>query len=265
MQKYNFKSSKLIIGFFILLSFKLTKMNLFYVENIKATTAGRLGKYYQLSEEDSKHIIRVLRLKLEDQLYLTDGKGFFYRTKIVDDHPKHCKVEIRETIKKHKAREVYIHIAIAPTKNIDRFEWFIEKATEIGIDEITPILCERSERKTIRLDRTEKVLISSMKQSLKAYKPQLNPLTSFEKIVTSNNSATRCIAHCEPIDKIHLKNVEIINKEILVLIGPEGDFTTGEIEFARENGFAEISLSKSRLRTETAGIVACNTINLISE
>lgn len=233
-------------------------MNLFYVENIK-------GKYYQLSVEESKHVIKVLRLKLDDQLYLTDGKGFFYRTKIVDDNPKHCKVEIRETIKKHKPGDVYIHIAIAPTKSIDRFEWFIEKTTEIGIDEITPILCERSERKAIRSDRTEKVLISSMKQSFKAFKPKLNPVTKFKDIIANNGFATKCIAHCEQVNKISLKNVEIKNKEILILIGPEGDFTSSEIELAKKYEFEEVSLNKSRLRTETAGIVACNTINIITE
>lgn len=240
-------------------------MNLFYIENIIAAPTGRHEKYYQLSVEDSKHVIKVLRLKLEDQIYLTDGNGFLYRTKIVDDNPKHCKVEIRETIKKHKPRDVYIHIAIAPTKSIDRFEWFIEKATEIGVDEITPILCERSERKTIRLDRTEKVLISSMKQSLKAFKPKLNAITKFKDILIENNFTTKCIAHCEPIDKVSLKNVEIRNKEILILIGPEGDFTSTEIELAKKYEFEEVSLNKSRLRTETAGIVACNTINIITE
>jgi len=233
-------------------------MNIFFTQNIE-------GKYYQFSEEDSKHCIKVLRLGLNDTVHLTDGNGFLYRCKIIDEHPKHCKVEIRETIKKHKPRTNYIHIAIAPTKSIDRFEWFIEKVTEIGIDEITPILTTRSERKTIRLDRTEKVIIAAMKQSLKAFKPKLNPVTKVKNLIEKEFTGTKCIAHCEPIDKISLKEIQIKNHEILVLIGPEGDFTPEEIEMARKAGFEEINLSNSRLRTETAGIVACNTINVIAE
>ncbi|NOZ45685.1 MAG: 16S rRNA (uracil(1498)-N(3))-methyltransferase [Chlorobi bacterium] len=233
-------------------------MNIFYTTNIK-------GKYYQLTEEESKHCIKVLRLSMGDKVQLTDGKGFFYIATIIHDHPKHCKVEIIETIKKHKPRDVYIHIAIAPTKSMERFEWFLEKSTEIGIDEITPIITERSERKTVRHDRMEKVLISAMKQSQKAFLPKLNKLTPFYDFISHNNTATKFIAHCEPREKMQLKNITVVNNEVLVLIGPEGDFSSEEINKALANNFIEVSLSNNRLRTETAGIVACHTINLLFE
>lgn len=230
-------------------------MNLFYVTKLK-------GKFYKLSTEESRHVVKVLRLGVNDPVHLTDGMGFIYRCKIVDANPNKCKVEIRETIKKHKPRDIYIHIAIAPTKSMDRFEWFIEKVTEIGVDEITPILTDRSERKTIKNERLEKVMIAAMKQSLKAFKPKLNELTTYTDFIHNNHSATKCIAHCIPVQKAFLKNILIDQNEITVLIGPEGDFTADEIKLAVEHDYLEVSLSTSRLRTETAGIVACNTINL---
>ena len=156
-------------------------------------------------------------------------------------------------------------MAVAPTKNIDRFEWFLEKSTEIGIDEITPLLTEHSERKIIKPERLEKVIIAAMKQSLKAYKPKLNELTPFRKIIAANSFEEKYIAHCYDGEKQGLKTIAGKGKNILILIGPEGDFSTDEIKVARETGFTEISLGNSRLRTETAGVVACHIINLVNE
>ncbi|MEN8116270.1 MAG: RsmE family RNA methyltransferase, partial [Bacteroidota bacterium] len=157
------------------------------------------------------------------------------------------------------------HIVIAPTKNIDRFEWFLEKCTEIGIDEITPILSEHSERKVIKPGRLEKIVVSAMKQSVKAYLPKLNELTSFNDLVKTSDAPAKFIAHCNGGEKPHLKNNIEPGKNVLILIGPEGDFSPAEVELAKENGFKEISLGTSRLRTETAGVVACHIVNLIND
>ncbi|MBU8893748.1 MAG: 16S rRNA (uracil(1498)-N(3))-methyltransferase [Bacteroidales bacterium] len=233
-------------------------MHLFYTPDISEET-------YTLDEIESKHCIKVLRLNTGDQIELIDGKGTFYEAKIIDPNPKKCKIEITKTIKEFGKRNHYLHIAIAPTKNMDRFEWFLEKATEIGVDEITPILCDRSERKIIKLERLEKIIISAVKQSIKAYKPKLNSLTNYSDFVKLNFNGSKYIAHCEENEKQSLKTSYKTGNNALILIGPEGDFSTKEIELAKILNFHEISLGQSRLRTETAGLVACLTINLRSE
>ncbi len=233
-------------------------MQLFYTPDIKTNI-------YTLTEIESKHCIRVLRLSTNDKIQLIDGKGNFYEAKIIDPNPKKCIVEIIETKKDFGKRNHYLHIAIAPTKNIDRFEWFLEKATEIGIDEITPIICKHSERKMIKAERLEKIIISAIKQSIKAYKPKLNNLTNYSDFIRQNFNGVKYIAHCEENKKTDLKNSYSKGQNVIILIGPEGDFSPNEINLAKQNNFQEISLGESRLRTETAGVVACHTINLLNE
>lgn len=233
-------------------------MHLFYTPDIT-------GKIYTLDPIESKHAVKVLRLAVGDEIQLIDGKGGFYTAKIENADPKRCIVEIISEQKEYGKRDHYLHIAIAPTKSNDRFEWFLEKATEIGIDEITPVVCEHSERKTIKPERFEKIIVSAVKQSIKAYKPTLNPLTDFRDFIRSGSQHDKFIAHCEENEKTLLKSAYHKGKGAVILIGPEGDFSTKEIELAREYNFKEISLGKSRLRTETAGIVACHTINILND
>jgi 16S rRNA (uracil1498-N3)-methyltransferase len=233
-------------------------MHLFYTPDLS-------GKIYTLNESESKHCIKVLRLAMNDQVQLIDGKGGFCTAQIIDANPKKCSVEIIKEVKEFGKRNHYLHIAIAPTKNNDRFEWFLEKATEIGIDEITPIICEHSERKVVKPERLEKIIISAVKQSIKAYKPKLNNIISYQDFIASKFQGDKFIAHCEENEKTALKSAYRKGTNALVLIGPEGDFDPNEIALAKENNFQEISLGESRLRTETAGVVACHTINLLNE
>ncbi|OFX82342.1 MAG: 16S rRNA (uracil(1498)-N(3))-methyltransferase [Bacteroidetes bacterium GWF2_33_16] len=232
-------------------------MHLFYTPDLS-------GLNYTLDETESKHCTRVLRLTNKDIVHLIDGKGGFHKAEIIDPNPKRCTVQIIESIKDVGKRNHYLHIAIAPTKNMDRFEWFIEKATEIGIDEITPLLCEHSERKVIKTDRLEKIIIAAMKQSKKAYKPQINGMTEIRQFLSQNFNGDKFIAHCEDYQKNQLKTIYNKGNNALILIGPEGDFSPEEIQLSKDNAFIEISLGDSRLRTETAGIVACHTINLLN-
>ena len=232
-------------------------MNIFYVPNIKNNLA-------QLSEDEAKHCVRTLRKQVGDTLFLIDGIGGFYEGRIIEASKKSCTVEIAKATLEHGKRDYYLHIAIAPTKNITRFEWFLEKATEFGIDEITPILCKHSERKNVRLDRLNKVILSATKQSLKAYLPKLNELISFKKYITKYAQETDkqlFIAYCAEGEKVHLKSLYEAKKDCCILIGPEGDFSPEEIKLALEAGFQAISLGKERLRTETAGIAACHGIH----
>ena len=233
-------------------------MQLFYVPNVQ-------GNEIILDETESKHAIRVLRLDAGDKVQVVDGNGGFYTAKITEPHSKKCKLVITESIQEYGKRDFRLHIAIAPTKNNDRLEWFLEKATEIGIDEITPIYCERSERKTIKPDRLEKVLISALKQSVKSRLPKLSPMTSFKKFISKAEITDRFIAHCNQPGLPHLKNEIKNGKSVIVLIGPEGDFSPEEVKLAKEKGYREISLGNSRLRTETAGVVACHIVNLAND
>jgi 16S rRNA (uracil1498-N3)-methyltransferase len=232
-------------------------MHLFYTPDIQTAI-------YQLDEEESKHCIKVLRLKTGDKVNLIDGRGGFYLAEIIDEHPKRTVLNIIDTTLEFGKRNHYLHIAIAPTKNIDRFEWFLEKATEIGIDEITPIICDRSERKEIKTDRSNKIITSAIKQSLKAYHPKLNNYISFKTFISQASADLKLIAHCEEDKKFAIANAFKLHQKYLILIGPEGDFSPSEIELALQNGFIPITLGESRLRTETAALEACFEINYLN-
>ena len=215
-------------------------------------------------QDESKHCVRVLRHQTGDKISVMDGKGSHFTAEIIDANPKKCRLDIidKTTV---APRSFAIHMAVAPTKNIDRFEWFLEKATEIGVEEITPILCEHSERKVIKQERLEKVIVSAAKQSLKAYVPKLNPLIKFEDFINKLPEGNAFIAHCEEQHKDLLKNAYPPNTNAVILIGPEGDFSPAEIGRALENNCKPISLGKERLRTETAALMSCATINFINQ
>lgn len=230
-------------------------MALFYVPN--------LSNVQILPEEESQHAVKVLRLQVADIITIVDGIGGLYTAKITNPHPKHCAFEITETVLGYGKRNYKLHIAIAPTKNIEKLEWFIEKATEIGIDEITPLICRFSERKIIKAERLEKIVISAAKQSIKAYFPQLNPICTFDELMKKHHASQKFIAHCYEEDKKLLQNEICNSKDILILIGPEGDFSKEEVAKAMSLGFIPVSLGNSRLRTETAGVVACSIAAII--
>lgn len=228
-------------------------MHVFYTPDIQIKP--------ELPEEEAQHCIRVLRLGTGDEITLTDGKGNFYRAEITAATNKRCLVKIIETLPQEPLWQGHLHIAMAPTKNMDRNEWFAEKATEIGFDELTFLNCRFSERKVIKTERIEKILISAIKQSLKARLPKLNEMVDFDKFITRDYPGQKFIAHCYEGEKPLLKNVLKPGEDALVLIGPEGDFSEEEVAKAIKHGFQPISLGKSRLRTETAALVACHTIN----
>jgi len=233
-------------------------MNLFFAPDIQGDT-------YTLSEDESKHIIRVLRLNLGEPLHLTDGHGNLFTAIIVENNPKKCRLVVTNKVSEFGKRDYEISIAIAPTKNIDRFEWFLEKSTEIGIDHIYPIICHRSERKVIKHDRSMRVITAAMKQSLKAYHPVLHELQSFSQFLKLETPSDKFIAHCDPGDKLLLKPLVVPGNKSIILIGPEGDFTPDEIKNALKSGFQPVSLGPSRLRTETAGVAACHTFSLVNQ
>lgn len=229
-------------------------MHVFYTPDIQTCA--------ELPEEEAAHAIRVLRLQAGDEVMLTDGKGNFYRAEIGAATNKRCLLNITETLPQEPLWSGHLHLAMAPTKNMDRTEWFAEKATEIGFDELTFLNCRFSERKVIKTERIAKILVSAIKQSLKARLPKLNEMTDFNKVVTRPFKGQKFIAHCYEGEKSLLKDVIRKGEDALVLIGPEGDFSEEEVKKAIENGFTPISLGKSRLRTETAALVACHIMNL---
>ena len=231
-------------------------MQLFYSEQLTAET-----KTYTFPREESKHIIKVLRKSQEDKIYITNGKGYLFKTQIIDENPNKCKVAIQEQ-EYHEPRPYELHIAIAPTKLNDRFEWFLEKATEIGVSQITPLLCYHSERKTIKWERYNRILQSALKQSLQYHLPVPHPLTSFNDFLenTPNTDSHNFIAHCGEGKKIALNKTSLSSSNITILIGPEGDFSIEEIKQASAKQFKAISLGATRLRTETAGLLACSMV-----
>ena len=232
-------------------------MHLFYTPDISPD-------YYSLSEEESKHCIRVLRLQNGHEVSLIDGRGGFYTAMILDAHPKKTLLKITDTQKDFGKRNHYLHIAVAPTKNIERTEWFLEKATEIGIDEVTLLITDRSERKDVKPERLNKVITSAVKQSIKAYHPILNEPVSFKKFIKEGHQQEKYIAHCIEGSKGSLKEEISLQSSYLVMIGPEGDFTPSEVNLALDAGFKPISLGDSRLRTETAALEACFEINFLN-
>lgn len=231
-------------------------MNLFYQGNLSETSQNII-----FDKDESRHIYKVLRHKLGDTLHITNGQGILFTAALVEVSHKQCLAVVKK-VEKKAPLPYYLHMAVAPTKNNDRFEWFLEKATEIGISEITPILCDHSERKVIKLDRFEKIIESAMKQSLKMHKPKLNELTPFSEFIRlqSNFNGEKYIAHCEDSQKQLLKNLVQPKSSNTILIGPEGDFSYTEIAVAQKYAFTPISLGESRLRTETAAITACHTV-----
>lgn len=235
-------------------------MQLFYNAEITLET-----KQITFDKIESRHIVRVLRKKEDDILKITNGKGYLFDAKISIANDKKCLAEIINVEEKPKPWNYYLHIAIAPTKNNDRLEWFLEKATEIGIDEITPIICNNSERKNIKIERLEKIVQAAMKQSLKYTLPKLNKLTTLNKFVELKLKGKKLIAHCEDGEKVLLRSVVKPSEEVVILIGPEGDFSLNEINKAVTKDWKPITLGESRLRTETAALVATQNVYFINQ
>ena len=232
-------------------------MHVFYTPDIQTRP--------ELPEEEAAHAIRVLRLEAGDEVTLTDGKGCFYRAEISAASNKRCLVNILETLPQEPLWQGHLHLAMAPTKNMDRTEWFAEKATEIGFDELTFLNCHFSERKVIKTERIRKILVSAIKQSLKAQLPKLNEMTDFNRLVRQPFGGQKFIAHCYEGEKPLLKDIVRRGEDALILIGPEGDFSEEEVKLAVEQGFRPVSLGRSRLRTETAALVACHILNLCNQ
>lgn len=234
-------------------------MQLFYNPDIDQNT-----NQISFTKDESRHIVKVLRKNSGDQLEITNGKGWLFIAEITTADIKNCDAVILS--KSYQTSRGYkIHLAVAPTKMNDRYEWFLEKATEIGIDTITPIICDHSERKVIKNDRLEKIIQSAMKQSLHYYMPQLNDAIAFKNFISKPFSGQKFIAHCEETERTSLKNALQPQTDILILIGPEGDFSSEEITLAMASGFKPVTLGNTRLRTETAAIVACHSIVFCNE
>jgi 16S rRNA (uracil1498-N3)-methyltransferase len=234
-------------------------MQLFYNININETTEN-----FSFDKEESKHIIKVLRKKDTDILYVTNGLGLLFKTEITLASDSKCTVKII-SFEKSATPKFHLHLVVAPTKMNDRFEWFLEKATEIGIHEITPIICDRSERKVINTERFDKILLTAMKQSNVLFLPKLNNAIPFKEFLKQKQQGLNFIAHCEETDKKTLKTALKPNENVTILIGPEGDFTEKEIELALDSNYIPVSLGNTRLRTETAAIVACHSVVFVNE
>ena len=233
-------------------------MQLFYNPNINETTES-----FSFDKEESKHIVKVMRKNGGDILHVTNGLGFLFTTEIILGSDIKCTVKI-VSFEKLPLPKYQLHLAVAPTKMNDRYEWFLEKATEMGISEITPIICDHSERKFVKTDRFDKIIQSAMKQSLQVYLPKLNEPITFKEFLKTTPNGLLLIAHCEETDKKTLKSVLKPNENVTLLIGPEGDFSNKEIELALEKKYVPVSLGNTRLRTETAAIVACHSIGFVN-
>ena len=231
---------------------------LFYTQKIENGLA-------VFEEEEGRHLISVLRKKVGDRLQLTDGQGFFYEAELTDAGKRQVLARILSKTAAPALRPGKLHLAIAPTKQMERLEWFLEKATEIGVDEITLLLCKRSERDTVRLDRLEKILVSAMKQSLRAWLPKLNPATRFSDFVKKTGEPLKCLAWCSDEPLPHLKQQIAAAQNTVIAIGPEGDFSPEEVQLALAHGFQGVSLGAARLRTETAGLLAVTLFNVIND
>lgn len=230
--------------------------NLFYQPGIQ------YGSHF-LDPEESRHATKVLRRKAGDSIHITDGKGVLYTCKITDAKPDKCAFLI-ESSEQEKSKGFHIHIAIAPTKNPDRIEWFVEKSIELGIDEISFIECANSERTSIKLERIEKLAVSAMKQSLKFSLPKIHPIRRLQEFIKVDNSSKKFIAYVDQANPDELFKTAKPEENYTILIGPEGDFSPAELDIAIQNGYKKVALGPSRLRTETAGLAACHTLNLIN-
>ena len=226
-------------------------MQLFYFSAIDETTTT-----FSFDKDESKHIVKVLRKQEGDSLMVTNGKGLLWNTKITLASPSKCTV-ICEALETFTPPKKTVHLAVAPTKMMDRMEWLIEKATEVGLSSFTPLLCSHSEREVIKMERLEKIALSAMKQSNQYYLPQMNPMISFEKFVTQARLGGKFIAHCEENHKVSFEKEVGLFNEMTILIGPEGDFSTKEIQLALDHGFQAVALGQTRLRTETAALLSC--------
>jgi len=235
-------------------------MQLFYNKDISSNDS-----QFTFDKTESRHIVKVLRKKDQDILHITNGKNELFTVKIILANDKRCLVKILNSETKPTPWNYYLHVAIAPTKNNDRLDWFLEKATEIGIDEITPIICSNSERTILKTDRLEKIALAAMKQSLKFALPKINEPLKFSEFINQNFKGDLFIAHCEEQDRKSFAKEVKSKHNITILIGPEGDFSTQEIEKALAKKFIPVTLGESRLRTETAGVVATQTVALINE
>lgn len=233
-------------------------MQLFYNSDLKVDDS-----VFTFDSNESKHIIKVLRKKSGDELFITNGKGYLFQAKITDDAIKNCEVELISTKKTHPKSHT-LHLVVAPTKMNDRYEWFLEKVTEIGVDEITPIICDRSERKIVKPERMQRVIESAMKQSLQTYLPKLNEPIVLSDFLEKSVTGLKFIAHCEDTERHELKRRIAADQDVTILIGPEGDFSPSEIKKALNTGYLPVSMGKTRLRTETAAIVACTTVASIN-
>ncbi|WP_276091172.1 16S rRNA (uracil(1498)-N(3))-methyltransferase [Pedobacter sp. JY14-1] len=234
-------------------------MHVFYTPDIRS-------EEYLLNEEESRHCMKVLRLGVGAEVHLIDGRGGLYKARIIEESKKNVRLAIIETTLEYHKRQHYLHIAVAPTKNIDRLEWFLEKATEIGIDEVTPVICDRSERKIVKDDRLNKIITSAVKQSLQAYHPKLNAATDLDAFLKKQGVASeRMIAHClEDQPRNYIRDITQPGQHYTLLIGPEGDFTQQEIDQALRTGYKPVTLGENRLRTETAALAACLEINFLN-
>jgi 16S rRNA (uracil1498-N3)-methyltransferase len=233
-------------------------MQLFYNPNINESLNS-----FIFDKDESKHIIKVLRKQERDILHVTNGLGFLFTTEIALASDSKCTVNIISFVKQ-EASNFHLHLAVAPTKMNERYEWFLEKATEIGIHEITPIICDHSERKVIKIDRYQKIIESAIKQSLHCYLPKLNDPILLKDFLKKDFKGQKFIAHCEEFNKKSLKSQIIAKEDVTLLIGPEGDFSVKEIEMALNNKYNPISLGETRLRTETAALVACHSVVFIN-
>ncbi|MDA8685509.1 16S rRNA (uracil(1498)-N(3))-methyltransferase [Robiginitalea sp.] len=234
-------------------------MNYFFCPTPEINT-----RQFVLEPEESRHIVKVLRKQVGDTLHITNGKGLLFYTEILEANPKKCTVQVNDCVKNERAA-FNLYLAVAPTKRVERFQWLLEKATEIGVTRIIPLICERSERESLPLDRLNRVIQEAMKQSLQTWLPELSPPINFNTFLQDNLPHQRFIAHCEPHEKSLLLELAIKGQDSVILIGPEGDFTPGEIQAARAQNFAPISLGATRLRTETAALVACTALNLLNQ
>lgn len=233
-------------------------MHVFYAQDIS-------GDLVLLDAEESRHSAKVLRIRPGQEVAVTDGSGQWCRAVVESSHPRSTGLRITGRQQDYRKRTFHLHMAVAPTKNIDRFEWFLEKATECGIDEITPLLCHNSERHTIRHERLNKIMIAAMKQSMRAWLPKLNPLEDALSFFQKSRPEQAFIAHCGDGEKHHLRNMYRTGENALIVVGPEGDFSGEELRKALSNGFQPISLGTHRLRTETAAVVLCVQTNFINE
>lgn len=218
----------------------------------------------QLPEQESHHCIKVLRMKEGDNIYVTDGQGFFYECTLTESHPKHCTIKINRKTGKPKTWHFDLHIAFAPTKQMERNEWFIEKATETGTDRFIPVRCLFSERKEIKTERLEKIIVSAMKQSKQAVLPRMDEMIRFDDLILQPFNGRKFIAHCHDLPKAPLTHLYKKGENALILIGPEGDFSEEEVSKAIVYGFEPVSLGENRLRTETACFSAIHTIHIIN-